>query len=382
MASIARALAFKATMRRRLTWPVQAITPCTLQDCIDPEMPTHTLHLQGVGMNTYHTPLLLLLAVLTSCTQPPSAHVSAASPPASLAKASNETELLRLTLSPQAEQRLGIVLVQAQPGETTRHRTSVGEIVLAPGGKGGLPMLSTANLAQIGASQATADNEVSRTTALAKLADIAYQRAERLVREEAGSIRVRDEAAAALASARAAADAALAQRRLLGPALAEMTQQKELWIRVAASASDIDKLALQAPITARALGGPESAGETAYPVRGPASSNVTAGTVDLFYRLPNKSGRWRIGQRVATTIPEQGAATVGVVVPAAAVVRDIHGGEWVYTQSAPHTYLRQRVEIASSADDRVVVSRGLPAGTKVVSAGAAELFGTEFGVGK
>ncbi|MBB3814774.1 hypothetical protein GGR60_000248 [Xanthomonas arboricola] len=345
-------------------------------------MSTHTLHLQGVGMNTHRASLLLLSAVLTSCAQPPSAHVPVTSPPASLAKASNETELLRLTLSPQAERRLGIVLAQAQSGETTRHRVSVGEIVLAPGGKGGLPMLSTTNLTQIGASQAAADNEVSRTDALAKLADIAYQRAERLVREEAGSIRARDEASAALASARAAADAALAQRRLLGPALAEMARQKELWIRVAASASDIDRLALQAPITARALGRPESAGEAAYPVPGPASSNVAAGTVDLFYRLSNQGSRWRIGQRVATTIPEQGTTTVGVIVPAAAVVRDIHGGEWVYTQSGPHSYLRQRVEIAFSADDHVVVSRGLPAGTKVVSAGAAELFGTEFGVSK
>jgi multidrug efflux pump subunit AcrA (membrane-fusion protein) len=43
--------------------------------------------------------------------------------------------------------------------------------------------------------------------------------------------------------------------------------------------------------------------------------------------------------------------------------------------------VRRRVEIGRHAGDRAVIRRGLTAGVKVVTAGAAELFGTEFGAG-
>ena len=61
---------------------------------------------------------------------------------------------------------------------------------------------------------------------------------------------------------------------------------------------------------------------------------------------------------------------------------DIYGGAWVYVNSAPHEYRRQRIELVQSDGSSAIVSRGLGAGTQVVSAGAAELFGTEFGAGK
>jgi len=60
---------------------------------------------------------------------------------------------------------------------------------------------SLSNLQQIGAQQATADGEVARTQTQARLARIALNRAEALVREEAGSVRARDEAAASLGAA-------------------------------------------------------------------------------------------------------------------------------------------------------------------------------------
>jgi len=42
--------------------------------------------------------------------------------------------------------------------------------------------------------------------------------------------------------------------------------------------------------------------------------------------------------------------------------------------------VRQRIEVAASEDGRAVLSRGLEPGTVVATTGAAELFGTEFGV--
>ena len=57
-------------------------------------------------------------------------------------------------------------------------------------------------------------------------------------------------------------------------------------------------------------------------------------------------------------------------------------GTWVYRRSAPQAYERVRVEVSHLVDGLAVVRRGVRAGDEVVVAGAAELFGTEFGVGK
>jgi hypothetical protein len=71
----------------------------------------------------------------------------------------------------------------------------------------------------------------------------------------------------------------------------------------------------------------------------------------------------------------------GLVVPEAAVLYDIHGDAWVYEDLGDHAYARRRVQIARHAGDRAVIARGIAEGTTVVTAGAAELFGTEFGAG-
>ena len=71
----------------------------------------------------------------------------------------------------------------------------------------------------------------------------------------------------------------------------------------------------------------------------------------------------------------------GLVVPDTAVLYDIHGATWVYEDLGGNAYTRRRIEVARHAGDRAVVRRGLTEGTKVVTAGTAELFGTEFGAG-
>ena len=71
-----------------------------------------------------------------------------------------------------------------------------------------------------------------------------------------------------------------------------------------------------------------------------------------------------------------------LVAPAAAILYDIHGGTWVYESTAPHTFTRRRVSVRWVSDGTAVLQRGPQAGAKVVTAGAAELLGAEFGVGK
>lgn len=322
-----------------------------------------------------HPTLLLSIILLPGCGNEPSAKPSA---PAKAEAVAHEADLLKLTLTNQAQQRLGIRVVRIGDGSAARTRETSGEVVVPPSGAGGVPTGSTSNIAQIGASQATADGEVARTQALVRLARIALARTDALVREEAGSVRARDEAGAGLATARAAADAAQAQRRLLGPSVGAMSNQATLWVRVPVFGTDIGGVDRDRAATVRPLGDPVASPRSARAVQAPPSANATAGTVDLYFALDNRDRAYRVGQRVAVALPV-GGTQAGLSVPTAAIVRDIYGGEWVYRRTAPNTYVRQRIEVASVSGDHALLSRGLERGAEVVTDGAAELFGTEFG---
>ncbi|MEC3909728.1 efflux RND transporter periplasmic adaptor subunit [Sphingobium sp. CR2-8] len=318
--------------------------------------------------------LFCLLLPLPACGD------KAKTPAAAPAKAetiAHEAELLRLTLTPQAVQRLGIATVKVGEGQAATMRETSGEIVV-PNGSGGVPTGSLSNLAQIGAAQAAADGEVARTRAQTRLARIALDRATQLVAEEAGSVRARDEAAAAFATAQAQASVAVEQRRLLGPSVSSLGRQSTLWVRVSVSGTDIPNVGRSSSALVRPLGATD-AGSSARPVQAPPSANAVAGTVDLYYAIDNRRQNWRVGQRVAVQLPT-GRMTAGISVPASAILRDIYGGEWVYAQTAANHYVRQRVEIASTGTDGVIIARGLEPDMRVVTTGAMELFGTEFGV--
>lgn len=318
---------------------------------------------------------LPLMAVLSGCGSDP------APPKASPAKTeviAHESDLLKLTLTAQAQQRLGIRTVKIGDGSAMQTRQTSGEVVVPSSGAAGVPTGSTSNLAQIGVSQVAAEAEIARAQAQVQLAVIAYNRADALVREEAGSVRGRDEAAAALATARAALGAARAQRGLLGPSISSMGALATLWVRVPVFGTDVSAIERGSAATVRPLGDDRAAPRAARPVQAPPSANAVAGTVDLFFALDNRDRAYRVGQRVAVALPLGGRAD-GLSVPAAAIVRDIYGGEWVYRKTAPDTYVRQRIEVASVADGRALLSRGLERGADVVTDGAAELFGTEFG---
>lgn len=318
--------------------------------------------------------LVLLPFLIAGCDNAPS---TPPTPPAHAETIAHETELLKLTLTPEAQRRLGIVLHRVGDGSATATREVAGEIVVPPTSAGGVPINSTTSLQQIGTQQAAADAELARATAQARLARIALIRADNLVREEAGSVRARDEAAAALASAEAALDGARQQRGLLGPAIAALGSQSFLWVRAAVFASDLGDIRRDRAAAIRTIGvkGPP---RLAQPVKAPPSANAAAGTVDLYYAIDNRERTFRIGQRVSVDLPLAGR-TEGLSVPSAAILRDIYGGEWVYQKAAPDTFIRQRVEVASESGGRALLAHGLAAGADVVTAGAAELFGTEFG---
>jgi membrane fusion protein, heavy metal efflux system len=71
-----------------------------------------------------------------------------------------------------------------------------------------------------------------------------------------------------------------------------------------------------------------------------------------------------------------------LVVPRAALLYDYQGGTWVYERKAPLTYARRRVRLDHLRGNLAVLLEGPKPGAEVVTLGAAELFGTEFGGAK
>ena len=66
------------------------------------------------------------------------------------------------------------------------------------------------------------------------------------------------------------------------------------------------------------------------------------------------------------------------VIPYSSVLYWVDGHRWVYTRTAPFTFLRRPVVIDYIAGGVAVLRSGPPVGTTVVRVGAAELLGTEF----
>jgi RND family efflux transporter MFP subunit len=162
-------------------------------------------------------------------------------------------------------------------------------------------------------------------------------------------------------------------------ALLELAQVETLWLRVAVYAGDAAAVDVAQPAVVRRLGTSE-APVRATLVAAPLQGDPAAASVDLYYALSGPANGLRPGERVLVELPLK-STEKGLVVPDTAVLYDIHGAAWVYEDLGGNAYVRRRVEIARHAGNRAVVRRGLAEGKNVVTAGAAELFGTEFGAG-
>lgn len=86
-------------------------------------------------------------------------------------------------------------------------------------------------------------------------------------------------------------------------------------------------------------------------------------------------------RRVGLQTSRVTASGADLVVPYAALIYDKQGKSWVYTVSKPLTYQRVSVVVKEEVDEAtMVLSAGPPAGTEVVTRGAAEVYGAELGM--
>ena len=114
-------------------------------------------------------------------------------------------------------------------------------------------------------------------------------------------------------------------------------------------------------------GGSELA--TVEPVEGTDVSQVTL-TAEAAQRIDVQTSEVEPAKRGDLTIPY------------AAVLYDPSGDTWTYTSPEELVFVREPITVLRILGDRALLSDGPPAGTAVVTVGAAELLGTEYEVGE
>lgn len=161
----------------------------------------------------------------------------------------------------------------------------------------------------------------------------------------------------------------------------EIADVSRLWLRVPAYVAEVDSFSQVQSVLVRDLNGRGRIYQ-GRKIDAPPTADPLALTADLYFEIANPDLQLRPGQRMTAILPSRSSVGKAIAVPASAIVYDIHGNSWVYLKTAEGVYRRQRVEIVRMNGGRALIKRGLSAGVAVVSTGAAELFGTEFGAGK
>lgn len=376
---------------------------------------------------------LLLLCALSACKPPAPPPPAASKPPAVVAK---EGDLLTVTLTKDAEERLGIRTADAelkriprvrQLGGTTEIPPGLSVVVSAPlAGTLGVempqagkpvaagstvftlsPYLTAESKASLAASQIEADGALATAKVQADAGKVEVDRAERLLADKAGSQKAVDEAKARREGALAAYKAAQARRDVLAAALSgrldplplaspidgtlrrlhaaagqrvnagaplfEVAAYDRLWVRVPVYVGDLPGIDATKKI---AIDGLEAA-----PMAAPPSADPLTATGDLVYAVDNSKGGLRPGQKVTVPLPLKSDED-SLVLPASAIVHDLQGGAWVYERVAEQKFVRRRVSVRHVTDGLAALASGPKAGAKVVVAGALEIYGIEFGHAK
>ena len=85
---------------------------------------------------------------------------------------------------------------------------------------------------------------------------------------------------------------------------------------------------------------------------------------------------------VTTTKQADGKPTQVKTVPFTAVIYDPSGGSYVYTATGSRTFVRAPITVLRIDGEVAVLSDGPAEGTPIVTVGAPELLGAEYGVGE
>lgn len=115
---------------------------------------------------------------------------------------------------------------------------------------------------------------------------------------------------------------------------------------------------------------------------------TTAKPVSATAAAPAPSGPKRITlkdletKRLGIELAEVTKSGERLTMPYNALLYDPTGGEWAFANPEGNVYHRTALKVEAIEGDKVYLTSGPAVGTKVVTMGAAELYGIEFGVGK
>jgi hypothetical protein len=90
----------------------------------------------------------------------------------------------------------------------------------------------------------------------------------------------------------------------------------------------------------------------------------------------------RVGVQTNPIGTVQAAGKPRLTIPYGAVLYDESGKTWAYVTTDQVSFVRKEITIESIQNGTAILLGGPPAGTQVVTVGAAELYGTETGVGQ
>lgn len=387
-------------------------------------------------------PLFVIGVFLLSGCDHASTKLTVKTAPAVVDNPVKESQLTTITLTSQAEKRLGLKTTTTQNQSIGRTLTQHGEIVAVPGltvsvtapvtGKLHGSKLVSGRRVSKGQTVFTlmalpndtsglgADEEVAVRQKQLAVVQAKVDRFTELNKDKTTSDRLLQEAQAELKNAQAALEASQARQHFLtdkltaadkphlsvidieaplsgviqtvsatpsqlvsgGAPLFNVTSLGTVWVRVPVYAGDLSSVSGVQTARIQPLGENIDAGvRMAKAVAAPPTANPQAISTDLFFAMSNTDSAFQVGQKVSVTL-SRGGSQSGLTIPASAVVYDIEGGTWVYELTQPHTYTRRRVLVSRVVEGSAVLVKPLPTNAKIVYVGAAELFGTEFGAGK
>ena len=90
----------------------------------------------------------------------------------------------------------------------------------------------------------------------------------------------------------------------------------------------------------------------------------------------------RLDIQTAPVRDEMIGGTPRTVIPYSGVLYDPQGNTWAYTNPEPLVFVRHAIAVDRITEDLAVLTAAPPTGMAVVTVGAAELIGTEVGIGK
>lgn len=366
--------------------------------------------------------------------------------PAKVANAVEESSLATVTLTAKAEERLGIEVEAVERKHLPGSQELGGEIMAVPGSEisvsspvaGTVLRSSQGNIPAAGKfvkrgeeimrllmlppekDLLSAREDVAVKQEQLEVAQAKADRAEQLLKSRALSEKRFEEIQSELTMAKAAMRTAKARQDLLNGAdveaasenlttlvlhspvdgvlqgvmvapgqtvpaatvLFDVARVDPVWIRVPVYVGHVSKFDLTTEAVIQILGTKsDPTFLKAEPIQGPPLSDAASASADLYFKMANPDKLLRIGQKVKVLIQEI-SSQESLVLPWSSILYDINGGNWVYAKTAAHVYSRRRVEVSHIVGEYAVVTRGVAVGDEVVVAGAAEIFGTEFGVGK